>query len=76
MNASARSNGFHAFCRRFMPFMLRRCPADNLHWRWDQWCICCNGTNGMGPLVRVNGMWLDGNLRPVNVPWWRERVPK
>ncbi len=75
MSASGKSTGLHAFCRKFLPFMLRRCPGNNLHWRWDSLCICCSGTNGMGILIRMDGIWLDHELRPVQVPWWNVARP-
>jgi hypothetical protein len=50
MSGGTISVGMHAFARRFMPFLLKRCPgfaAGNLHWFWERECRCMIGTNGI-----------------------------
>ena len=26
---------------KFLPFLFKKCPDGNYHWRWDRICICC-----------------------------------
>lgn len=28
------------FLYRYMPFLFKKCPAGNYHWRWDKICWC------------------------------------
>lgn len=55
---SSKSVGFHAFSRRFLPFLLVRCPMGNLHFRWQR--LCCCGLNEYRGEHRGNKYWWSG----------------
>lgn len=69
--ASAYSPWYRRFLQKHAPILFRKCPMDNFHWRWDDVCHCCAGTNGMGILVRIGFRWLDvKNDKFLTTPFW------
>ena len=38
--ASARTPWWRRFLHRVTPFLFKKCPGDNYHWRWDKRCYC------------------------------------
>ena len=53
--SSAESQGFHKFCRKFLPFLLIKCSEHNLHFIWDSFCQCCDANNY--PVYRRGFFW-------------------
>jgi hypothetical protein len=40
MGMSAYSPRWRRFLQRRVPWLFKRCPVGNYHWRWDRFCYC------------------------------------
>ncbi len=59
MSTSGQSVGFHRFCVKYMPFLLRKCPGENLHFVWNRLCGCMYNCNGEKYFYWQNNQWIS-----------------
>ncbi len=47
--SSGRSSWWRRLMHKLLPFLFKRCPEYNYHWRWDRLCYCRVNEHGGVP---------------------------